>query len=598
MLPIKLIWFPNFYQEKIDDFYADFNTLFWEYIFSDAILSSGLIWKISEDEASDLKFILKNITLSYNIFQLYSKSAPEVYHLLFAFNIIDTYLQIINNHLEYETINFYSYARYDKNIYQNIEKTLTYTFFLHIRDIFERIPNESTIRISIELSEQIYQIKILQYFLKSLDKKVFFILDISGIREFENKISIKKLINDNIDNVVEIIMTYPTISIRKQAEFCSHVLGVKDFSCFVFNVGCTYRKCVFCNIWKWWLKLKNECDAIIEDLILLWKEGIFNALHIADPDIQPEEIVYISEKFIAHHLDIKIHIRTRFSKKYTPEVLMIMFNWWVRFMGIWLESWSKRINKLMNKYEEDIWTDDFDELIANCVKVGINIHLYTIFWFPTETKDEIDITKNYLLNNLSKYPFFTYTPWLFWLNKGTYMYNNPEKFNLSPIIQNSWEEIFLNFYEKNTTENHGYLKKTVNNLAKSMFLGDDPLITMNAFSFWNFIEHSSLFHTYKMYYTRNPFLEFFTKNDSISHQNYLYHKYFLIKYYSIFKKIDGIFIKNWINSIELPLDAQVITFLENYNQDLNLDANLQKFDSIDKSLLLKMIQNYFFIKRD
>jgi len=49
-------------------------------------------------------------------------------------------------------------------------------------------------------------------------------------------------------------------------------------------------------------------------------------LHIADPDIQPEEIVYISEKFIDSNVDIRIHIRTRFSKKYTIEKLTIMFN--------------------------------------------------------------------------------------------------------------------------------------------------------------------------------------------------------------------------------------------------------------------------------
>jgi hypothetical protein len=48
-------------------------------------------------------------------------------------------------------------------------------------------------------------------------------------------------------------------------------------------------------------------------------------LHVADPDIQPNEILYISDFFSKNNANLKMHIRTRFSKDYTLEVLEKMY---------------------------------------------------------------------------------------------------------------------------------------------------------------------------------------------------------------------------------------------------------------------------------
>ncbi len=599
-ITIRLIWYPDFFRPFLWYLGAiNLNHLFWNFIFSDKILSLWIIKELSEDEKNNFKYILKNITLAYEIFFLYSKNNPQVNHLFYAINIITQLLNIINKNLKYEEINFYGTFRYKWDVFNNIEETLIYKFLDLYKHEFDKIEENSILYINIQFSEQINQIKILQYFFKKIYKNIYFHIDITHIIEFENKLYIKKIILNSIENIVKFTMDMNRVdSISEIIKYGDYFLWHKNINVYIFNRGCYYRKCTFCNIWKMWLIMNNESKNIINNLITTANNGLFDTLHIDDPDIQPEEITYISQKFIDHNVNLKIHIRTRFSKKYNRKTLEIMYKWWVRFMGVWLESASPRLNKLINKYENNIWTDDFDELIKDCFEVGINIHIYTIFWFPTETKKEINMTKKFLLKNFKQYPYFTYTAWSFWLNRWTYIYNNPEKFNLKIKFQNSWVETFISsFYEKNIAKNSLFLVNILLKLENTMFFKSKFLFKKTSLGnlFWSFIENSRLFHMYKMYYSKNPFLEFWQRNNWLTKRNYKNKEYKLMRYYQIIKGKDKIYIKNRINFEQIEIQSEILLFLEYYDEDKKLIENLEKYNIINQDTIYKMVQSYFFL---
>jgi len=122
----------------------------------------------------------------------------------------------------------------------------------------------------------------------------------------------------------------------------------------------------------------------------------------------------------------------------------------------------------MQKYEKDYTAEDFENLVQVCQKIGINIHYYIIFGFPTETKDEIKATSEFLKNQLKEHKFFSYTTGDFGLNKGSYVYDHPQEYGVS--YKDSKQSVFIyEYYEKSFQENKKMRDKTSTQLRENLF---------------------------------------------------------------------------------------------------------------------------------
>ena len=98
---------------------------------------------------------------------------------------------------------------------------------------------------------------------------------------------------------------------------------------------------------------------------------------------------------------------------------------------IGLESIVPRVLKKMNKYHQDMNTEEIKDVISSLTSAGIKVGLHIIFGFPTETAEEARRTLNFLLDNKNIYDVCWVQP--FCLEEGTPVFNSPEKFGITEI---------------------------------------------------------------------------------------------------------------------------------------------------------------------
>lgn len=229
--------------------------------------------------------------------------------------------------------------------------------------------------------------------------------------------------------------------IRTEAKL--HTADTKTFPCFngynfkeytlpepVFPIrvsfGCYYGKCVFCDYPLYGkYKPKNTEEVISEISGLKNRYGISN-FYFVDAALPPSFLDAFSKKIIENGIEIFYYTNLRFEKYYTKEFLLRLYKSGLRCVGWGLESASQKVLKDMNKRYDII---DGEQILKNSFEIGIKNHLYLIIGFPTETQEDFNLTYDFLLKNKDYIYSTAIHP--FQVVKGTYLYNNPEKFNLS-----------------------------------------------------------------------------------------------------------------------------------------------------------------------
>lgn len=592
---INLIWYPDF-TIKRSNCNLNLNKDFWLYIFTPDSVKRLIDYdKLKLSKRNDLKYILSNLSLSYKLLNIIIKKDIWVSNLIFCFNIISSYLKIINSFSYGIEIKFYNYIQIKDIVYEKPEETIFYKFLLDkYKDFFINIKDWDSINISLEFSDQIFQVYLIEYILKKhYNKEITFNIFLWRLLEFEHKDSIRKRIKNRFINV-----EFPD----KTSTYRSNIVFWEEYNGFLlFNKWCHWRKCIFCNIWKLSKDYKLNKNERVDFVINRIKERKLKFIGITDPSISVKELLYFCNKVIEENLDIRIHLRTRFSEEFTEENCKIFWKAWVRFMWIWLESASPKLNRVINKYNKDYTVDDFNKLLWVCEKSWIKLHYYIIFWIPTETREEIDLTYDFLSKNIYKYSFFSYTAWKLWFNKWTDIYRNYKKYGISFDEKEKWQEIFIdNYKEKNYDENITYIREKINLLKEKLFFWRIKS-NIDISGFWFFVENSKMFHVLKMKYDKNPFHDIFNKNSEITSSNLLKYKYKKNPYLQYTKIWRDLYIKNWITLVNIKINKDLLSLLKKYNSEIILEQNIvnntwkDKTNNIEK-YIKELIEGYFLIK--
>jgi radical SAM superfamily enzyme YgiQ (UPF0313 family) len=95
-----------------------------------------------------------------------------------------------------------------------------------------------------------------------------------------------------------------------------------------------------------------------------------------------------------------------------------------------IESGNDRILKLINKGTNK---NDIEKVLTDSHTVRIKNVAYTIVGFPTETKEDFIDTIKFLKKNQENIDLVSVS--VFGLQKGTVIYNNPNKFGITKIIE-------------------------------------------------------------------------------------------------------------------------------------------------------------------
>lgn len=360
----------------------------------------------------------------------------------------------------------------------------------------------------------------------------------------------------------------------------------------LFPYKCYWSKCNFCTINSQnslTFDTNYKYDTFIDNRIEYIKKENISCVVFWDEAISPAQIVNFANRIIENNIKIIYQFRTRFDKAYTKEVCELLYKSWARYCGIWLESASARINEeIGNKWEKHISLQDKLKIIHNFDTSGVGFHNYAIMWFPTETKLETVATYSFLLQNINNSHYYTTTPNTFSLMKGSYIFDNLDKYAIevnenykNNLLNLNYEFSYSNWEERNV--------QLYNNLAEKIHIeqflpwlkwNQDFSSEYSAKEFWDYIDRSSYFYKMKMIYRDNPYIWFMNKNNQILNQDLLQNmktQFSLSSWLQItVTEKNTLYIYDWVNFVWLFLDEKYKDFLTHYDADISLWENLQK----------------------
>lgn len=209
--------------------------------------------------------------------------------------------------------------------------------------------------------------------------------------------------------------------------------------------GCYWKKCAFCNLhMDHRIFRPRKVDLVVEDIQKLSKKYKTNYFFVTDESMPLSTMSSLSDRIIEQDIDIKWTCGVRFEKSLTSGLIERASQAGCLKIVFGMESYSQRVLDLMQKGTE---REHISRVIQDCLKSDMAIHLYIIVGFPTETREEVMETVNFILSNnrlLSSYGF-SCLPWLFDLEKGSPIMDAPERFGLTRIKVPAHHDLSLGY---------------------------------------------------------------------------------------------------------------------------------------------------------
>lgn len=375
-----------------------------------------------------------------------------------------------------------------------------------------------------------------------------------------------------------------------------------------FPYKCYYNKCNFCTINSqnlFGFSPKYWYEFFIDIWIEFIKKYNIKHLNFKDEAVPPVQIIEFAKKVLQNNLDITYQFRTRFDKMYTKEICTLLYESWARYCGIWLESASERINEdIANKWERHITLQDKFMIIQNFDSSKIRIQNFAIIGFPTETKIETIATYNFIIQAIKNSNFYTSWINLFWLMKGSYIFENKEKYGIKVdenVLNNplnldyefnyeNWEKRNLDFYKKIIENVH--LEQTCPWLKWRNWI--------NATNFWQFIEKTNYFYVLKRLNEKNPFVLFSQVNDTLKNRpmkEIVLLMFSLSKWLYIISVTESTMnVYDYTQHTDYILPSIFEWLFRTYDEKLSLYLNLQKHNlEVDDKIISFCIDNKILI---
>ncbi|MCZ7355972.1 MAG: PqqD family peptide modification chaperone [Candidatus Methanoperedens sp.] len=249
--------------------------------------------------------------------------------------------------------------------------------------------------------------------------------------------------------------------------------------------GCYWRRCTFCDHgYGYSGKYRpRDVDLLYKDLDNLktkYKTGFFT---FQDEGLAPKLVKALSDKLIESSLEISWLADSRFESAFSPELGRKLASAGCKMIYFGLESANERILTCMDK---GIKKENVLKICKYSTDAGIWTHLFLIFGFPTETRDEAKETMDFILENNEVIRSMSFGS--FQLTRHSKVYENPTAFEVTKVVQDDSIDLSLWFdYEIKS----GLSKKETDEIIKefysklSMRYGDFPI--------WSNLDREHLF---------------------------------------------------------------------------------------------------------
>ncbi|MFQ5482650.1 MAG: B12-binding domain-containing radical SAM protein, partial [Nitrospinaceae bacterium] len=207
--------------------------------------------------------------------------------------------------------------------------------------------------------------------------------------------------------------------------------------------GCYWGKCTFCDHGAGYIDQfrAKHADKIVEELAALKKKYDCRHFLFTDESFPPAMFVKLPPMMIEANLDVYWTTLIRFeSSLVAPEIWDTAARAGCRSLYFGLESANERIIQLVKK---DTKIDVAIQNLSEAKRVGIWSHVMGFFGFPSETQEEAEDTRRFLLQQ--KNLIHSVEMYFFVLYKHAPVWNMLEETGIK-VQENPGHDLALDYY--------------------------------------------------------------------------------------------------------------------------------------------------------
>jgi radical SAM superfamily enzyme YgiQ (UPF0313 family) len=283
----------------------------------------------------------------------------------------------------------------------------------------------------------------------------------------------------------------------------------------ISSKGCHWAKCTFCTqhlISGRGVYVERDLDKFINDIKKLKKIYGTRFFWINDTSIDPKRLEEISDRIIKENIDISWRCETRFENQLSNEIIRKLAQAGCKKIGFGMESASEEILKRIKK---GITIKNVERILKTCFENGIAPQVYFIIGFPTETKQDVDKTLDFVEKNRKYMGTFGFSE--LFLEEGSEMQLYPQNNGIAEVHIKDELRRAYNFKSEGIEEKEA--KEIVNEVVHfyAKEIGIRP--------FWG--DEVESHHLFYLDYYNNPSLENAKINNTIiiaSNDSYLQSK--------------------------------------------------------------------------
>jgi radical SAM superfamily enzyme YgiQ (UPF0313 family) len=196
--------------------------------------------------------------------------------------------------------------------------------------------------------------------------------------------------------------------------------------------GCYYEKCGFCTLYTAIGPTYRErsVEKLVEDLQTLVAKHDTPYFYFIMDDMPPLLAKRIPDAFEAAGLDVRWWCDARMEERiFNSETLPRLYDAGCRKLMYGFESGSQRVLDLVEKGTD---LDEAQRVIRATHEAGISATLYTMVGLPTETREEAEATRSFIVRNADWIGEISLQ--IFNLDMVSPMYREPERFGIARIV--------------------------------------------------------------------------------------------------------------------------------------------------------------------
>ena len=173
--------------------------------------------------------------------------------------------------------------------------------------------------------------------------------------------------------------------------------------------GCYWKKCSFCDVSLDYISRYETASAtlLVDRIEEIIAETGQTGFHFVDEAAPPKMLKALAEELIRRNVTISWWGNIRFEKTFTPEVVDLLAQSGCIAMSGGLEVASDRLLDLMKK---GVSVEQVAQVTKSFSEVGILVHAYLMYGFPTqtiqETVDSLEYVRQLFENGCIQSGFF------------------------------------------------------------------------------------------------------------------------------------------------------------------------------------------------